>query len=103
MAVAEKKDDAVDSKQAPFTEKVSSIAHEAVDKAADRVGPAEESIRATASETAETIGQTKETAALEMMTMSNHARAIVVKNPLIAASAAFAAGLVVTSLLGKRS
>ncbi len=103
MAVAGKKDDVVDSKQAPFTEKVSSIAHEAVDKAADRVGPAEESIRATASETAENIAQKKETAALEVATITNQARTLVVQNPLLAASAAFAAGLVVTSLLSKRS
>ena len=103
MAVAKKKDEKVDSKEAPFTEKVSSIAHEAVDRAADRVGPAEESIRATASETAETIAQKRDSATMEMTTMADQARLFVVKNPLTAASAAFAAGLIVTSLLSKRS
>ncbi len=103
MAVSKKADEAVDSKEAPFTDKVSSIAHEAVDRAADRVGPAEESIRASASDTAEAIKQRKDAAAMEVSTIADQARLFVVKNPLVAASAAFAAGLVVTSLLSKRS
>ncbi|GJM11677.1 MAG: hypothetical protein DHS20C12_00800 [Pseudohongiella sp.] len=104
MAVAEKIDDVVDSvKEAPLTDKVSSIAHDAVDSAAEKVGSAEESIRSTASETADTIAEKKESASAEIATVADQARLLVVKNPLTAASAAFAAGLLVTSIMSKRS
>jgi len=103
MAVAKKVDEAVDSKEAPFTEKVTSFAHEAVDQASERAGHAEESIRATATDTAETIAEKKESAELQMATLADQARLMVVKNPLTAASAAFAAGLLITSVLSKRS
>lgn len=103
MAAAKKTDEALDSKEAPVTDKVSSIAQEALDRAADKASSAEESIRATAADTAETIAAKKEAAQMEMATAVDHARLFVVQNPLIAAAAAFTAGLVVTSLLSKRS
>lgn len=103
MAAAKKVDKATNSTEAPITEKVKTFAHEAVDQASESVGNAEESIRATAADTAETIAEKKETAALQVSTLADQARLMVVENPLTAAAAAFTAGLIVTSLLSKRS
>lgn len=103
MAAAKKNDEASNSKASPITDKVTSFAHEAVDQASEGVGNAEESIRTKATESAETMAEKKESAEMQMATVADQARLLVVKNPLTAASAAFAAGLLVTSLLSKRS
>lgn len=103
MPSAKKIDETLTTEETPFTEKVSSFAHDAVDQATERMGSAEESIRATANETAEAIADKKETAAMEIGTLSNQARMVVVQNPLLSAAVAFGAGLLVTSLLSNRS
>lgn len=102
MAAAKKVDaEILDSK--PVTDKVSSIAQETLDKATEHLGTAEESIRETVTNTAESIVDKKESVSLEVSTAANRARKIVVENPLAAAGVAFVAGFLVTSLLSKKS
>lgn len=102
MSTARKLDESV-SNTKPITDKVSSIAHETVDRAAEQVGNAEEALRETASSTAENIADRKESVELEVGTAANKARKVIVENPLVAASAAFTLGFLVTSLLTKKS
>jgi len=102
MAAAKKIEEELKNTK-PFTDSVSSIAHETVDRAAEGVGAAEESIRESASEAADRINDKKESVELEMGSLANQARKVVVENPLMAAGIAFTAGFLVTSLLSKKS
>lgn len=102
MSTAKKTDEQL-SKTKPITDKVSSIAHETVDRAAERAGATEEAIRETASNTAENIADKRNSVELEVTTSANRARKVIVENPLAAAGAAFTLGFLVTSLLSKRS
>lgn len=102
MAAA-KKIDAELSNSKPVTDKVTSIAHETVDKAAEHAGSAEEAIRETVSNTADTVAESKELAALEISSAANKARKVVVDNPLVATGVAFTMGFLVTSLMSKKS
>jgi len=92
-----------DTNSAPITEKMTAAAHDTVDKASLHASAAEERLRETADSTSESLAAKKATAEMELSTAANQARKMVVENPLMAAGVAFAAGLLVTSLLSKRS
>ncbi len=88
---------------APFTEKMTAAAHESVDKASVHASAAEETLRETVESTSETLAGKRASVEMEIGTAADKARKLVVENPLMAAGVAFTAGLVLTSLLSKRS
>lgn len=102
MSAAKKLDEKLSSNK-PFTDSVSNIAQETLDKASESIGAAEESIRESASSAADNISDTKESVELEVGTVADQARKVVVENPLMAAGVAFTAGFLITSLLSKKS
>lgn len=101
MPTAKKSDK--DTSHAPFTEKVTAAAHESVDKASVHASAAEERIRDTVDNTAETVASKRASVEAEIGTATMQARKFAIENPLMAAGIAFTAGLLVTSLLSKRS
>lgn len=92
-----------ETNHAPYTEKMTAAAHESVDKASVHASAAEERIRETVDSTSETLAGKKAAVELELGTAADQARKLVVENPLMAAGVAFTAGLLITSLLSKRS
>lgn len=92
-----------ETSHAPFTEKVTAAAHESVDKASAHASAAEERIREKLEETSESMSSKKASVELELETATEQVRKFVVDNPLMAAGVAFAAGLILSSLLSKRS
>lgn len=90
------------TKNAPFTEKAQAAAHETIDKAAARASAAEERLREAAENSSDSLAHKKAALELEMDSAANQARKFIVENPLMAAGIAFTAGLLITSLLGKR-
>ena len=91
-----------EANHAPFTDKAQAAAHETIDKAAARVRAAEEQLREAIENSGESIAGKKAALELEMGTAADQTRKFIVENPLAAAGIAFTAGLLLTSLLGKR-
>lgn len=89
-------------KNSPLTDKAQSAAHETIDKAAARASAAEESIRDAVESQSENFAGKKATMELEMETAANQARTFVIENPLMAAGIAFGAGMLISSLFGRR-
>ncbi|MGO2290889.1 MAG: DUF883 domain-containing protein [Pseudoalteromonas sp.] len=87
---------------APFTEKATSAAHEAVDSLSSRAATAESSVRHGASSSAQTLSEKQLEARIKMAEYSGKTRQLASENPLATAGIAFAAGMLVTSLLGRR-
>lgn len=86
----------------PVTDKVQDTLHQSVDKLAGSAGRAEENLRNTASESAENMAARKRQA--EQKWQASAVRRYAVENPVATAGIAFAAGMVLTSLLrGKKS
>lgn len=90
------------TKSAPFTEKAQAAAHETIDRAAARASAAEEHVREAVENSGESLAGKKAALEMEMTTATEQARKFIVENPLAAAGIAFAAGLLITSLFGRR-
>lgn len=101
MATAKKAEQ--EATQAPFTEKVTAAAHETVDRASARASAAEERVRETVDNTSENIANKKASLEADFVTATDKTRQFVIENPLMAAGVAFTAGLILSSLLSKRS
>lgn len=84
----------------PVTDQLKDSLHASVDKLADSAGIAEENIRKTASSSAESMSERKRLA--EQKWQASKVRNYVIENPLATAGIAFAAGMLVTSLLRKK-
>lgn len=91
-----------ETKNAPFTEKAQAAAHETIDKAAARASAAEEQVREAVENSGESLAGKKAALEMEMTTATEQARKFIVENPLAAAGIAFTAGLLITSLFGRR-
>lgn len=84
----------------PMTDKIQESLHSSVDKLATSAARAEENIRTTASDSAENVAARKRLA--EKKWLTSGVRKYAVENPVAAAGVAFAAGMLVTSLLRKK-
>ncbi|GFD67845.1 hypothetical protein KUL156_04580 [Alteromonas sp. KUL156] len=84
----------------PVTDQLKDSLHASVDKLADSAGIAEENIRKTASSSAESMAERKRLA--EQKWQASKVRNYAIENPLATAGIAFAAGMLVTSLLRKK-
>lgn len=86
-----------------MSEKASAAAHEALDKVTDTAMHAEETLRSVAASSAESLAEGREHAQLQFESSVAKARVLVAENPLAAAGIAFAAGIIVSNFLQKRS
>ena len=84
----------------PVTDQLKDSLLASVDKLADSAGIAEENIRKTASSSAESMSERKRLA--EQKWQASKVRNYAIENPLATAGIAFAAGMLVTSLLRKK-
>ena len=84
----------------PVTDQLKESLHSSVDKLADSAGIAEENIRKTASSSAENMSARKRLA--EQKWQASKVRKYAIENPVTTAGIAFAAGMLVTSLLRKK-
>ena len=84
----------------PVTDQLKESLHASVDKLADSAGIAEENIRRTASSSAENMSARKRLA--QQKWQASKVRKYAIENPVAAAGIAFAAGMLVTSLLRKK-
>nr|WP_156824162.1 DUF883 domain-containing protein [Salinimonas chungwhensis] len=80
-----------------MTDKIQDSLHSSVDKLANSAGRAEENLRATASDSAENMAARKRLA--EKKWQASGVRKYAIENPVATAGIAFAAGMLVTSLL----
>lgn len=83
----------------PMTDQMKASLHASIDKLADTAGVAEENIRQTATSSAQNMAARKKLA--EQKWQESKLRAFAVENPVTTAGIAFAAGMLITSLLRK--
>lgn len=102
MSTAKKAEADTETKKAPFTKKAQAAAHETIDRAAARASAAEEHLREAVENSGENLAGKKAAIELEMETATDQARKFIVENPIMAAGIAFTAGMLITSLLGRR-
>ncbi len=81
------------------TERLAGMAHETVDRAAGIAGNAEQDVREAAARTARRARQMQDQAAEAADEGARRVRSYVEDNPLLAAGIAFAAGVLLSSLL----
>lgn len=84
------------------TERATRAAHETIDRVGDRAARAEDLLREKAEQTAERAREVREEAAARVDSGVADLTSYIERNPLTAAALAFAAGVVVTSLLSRR-
>ncbi len=96
MATA--KSNSIDSTH-PVTDKLQNSLHSSVDTLAEKAALAEDKVRTSASESADTINARKRLA--KQKWYASGVRKYATDNPVAAAGIAFAAGMLVTSLLKK--
>lgn len=97
---AKKVTNSVDESAHPFTDKAQETLQSSVDRLAQSAARAEENIRATAADSADNMAARK--AQMDAKWKSSGVRKYAVENPVAAAGIAFAAGMLVTSLLRKK-
>ncbi|QJR82310.1 DUF883 domain-containing protein [Alteromonas pelagimontana] len=90
----------VGEKSHPVTDKLQETLHSSVDKLASSASRAEETLRSSASGTSEKVAASKREA--EQKWLGSSVRKYAVENPIAAASVAFAAGMLITSLMRKK-
>ena len=86
----------------PVTTKASEAAHHAVDAVAAKAANAEDSLRKTAASSQETLAHKQEEIKQQLQTGYSKSREFAAQNPLAAAGIAFAAGILVSTLLRRR-
>ncbi|MGI5308589.1 DUF883 domain-containing protein [Rheinheimera sp. WS51] len=84
---------------APITEKATAAAHDAVDALSSKAAGAEQTLRKTAAESNEAFHQRQEQVMSQLETGYQRTRSFATENPLATAGIAFAAGVLLTSLL----
>jgi ElaB/YqjD/DUF883 family membrane-anchored ribosome-binding protein len=88
-----------DEPNAPTTQKVANVAHEAIDGAASKAQPVEEQIRTRASKAGEQL-DAKQAAAIKQMEQSmKQVESFVRERPVAATGIAFAAGALAAMIL----
>lgn len=88
--------------EAPFTEKATSAAHDAVDALSSKAAVAESSVRKGASSSAETLSEKQLIAREKLGEYTSKTRTLAAENPLATAGIAFAAGMLVTALFRRK-
>ncbi|MDP2715034.1 DUF883 domain-containing protein [Rheinheimera sp.] len=86
----------------PVTAKASEAAHHAVDAMAVKAAAAEDTLRKTAASSQETLAHKQEEIKQQLQSTYSKSREFAAQNPLAAAGIAFAAGILVSSLLRRR-
>ncbi|MBU1308066.1 DUF883 C-terminal domain-containing protein [Rheinheimera muenzenbergensis] len=86
----------------PVTNKASQAAHHAVDAMAEKAAAAEDSLRKTAATSRDNIAQKQEHIKQQLQSSYSKTRQLAEQNPLATAGIAFAAGVLLTSLLRRR-
>lgn len=84
---------------APFTNKVADNAHEQVDRAAKHAAKAEETLRERATDSSEAVQERLQSARKEVDEMAGNIERYARANPVTTAGIAFAAGILLSSLL----
>ncbi|MBU3023224.1 DUF883 domain-containing protein [Aestuariibacter sp. A3R04] len=84
----------------PYTDIAQDTLHSSVDRLAKTAAKAEENLRNTAADSAENMASRK--AQMDAKWQASGVRKYAVENPVAAAGIAFAAGMLVTSLLRKK-
>lgn len=84
----------------PMIDKVQETLHASVDKLASSASRAEENLRTTASDSAENLSAQKRLA--EKKWLASPMRRYAIENPVATAGIAFAAGMLITSLMRKK-
>lgn len=84
---------------APLTSRVADGAHEQVDRAARRAAQAEDTIRGRAADSSEIVHEKMQSAKHELDEMTGKIESYARANPVTAAGIAFAAGMVLSSIL----
>ncbi|HUO82182.1 MAG TPA: hypothetical protein VM616_04920 [Gammaproteobacteria bacterium] len=87
------------AKAHPTTNRATEVAHEAIDRAAASAGPAEDRLRETATEARARLRQSGERLQERSGDLAQQTQRYVDEHPLASLGIAFAAGLVVASLL----
>ncbi|MBC3767438.1 DUF883 domain-containing protein [Neptunicella marina] len=85
----------------PISDKMTDTLHHSVDALGERASRTEEKLRDTASASAESISEKQRM--VQTKWKKSSVRRYAVENPLATAGVAFAAGMVLTSLLRKKS
>lgn len=98
MSTATKTIHAADS-SAPTTEKVASVAHEAIDGAARKAQPVEQQIRQQASKAGEQMDATQTAAIRQVEQSMKTVESFVKERPVAATGIAFAAGALAAIIL----
>ena len=99
MATSKRVSNGADTSMHPMPDKLQSSLHESVNSLAEKAAAAEASVRDTSSATADKLAARKRLAKQKWQQSS--VRNYATENPLAAAGIAFAAGVLVTSLLKK--
>ncbi len=99
MATAKSTANGKDDQGHPMTDKLQSSLHESLDTIAEKAASAEESLRNSASASAENMAERRRAAKEKWLGSS--VRNYAVENPVAAAGITFAAGMLVASLLKK--
>lgn len=86
----------------PVTEKASEAAHHAVDAMAVKAASAEDSLRKTAASSQQSLAQKQEEIKQQLQSGYSKSREFAAQNPVAAAGIAFAAGMLVSTLLRRR-
>ncbi|MGP9800285.1 DUF883 domain-containing protein [Rheinheimera sp. NSM] len=86
----------------PVTAKASEAAHHAVDAMAEKAATAEDTLRKTAASSQETLAHKQEEIKQQLQSTYSKSREFAAQNPLAAAGIAFAAGILVSTLLRRR-
>jgi ElaB/YqjD/DUF883 family membrane-anchored ribosome-binding protein len=86
----------------PVTAKASEAAHHAVDAMAEKAAAAEDTLRKTAASSQETLAHKQEEIKQQLQSTYSKSREFAAQNPLAAAGIAFAAGILVSTLLRRR-
>jgi len=88
--------------ESPLTEKATSAAHDAVDALSSKAATAESSVRKGASSSADALSEKQLVAREKLSECTAKTRAFASENPLATAGIAFAAGMLITSLLRRK-
>ncbi|NMM41456.1 DUF883 domain-containing protein [Pseudoalteromonas arctica] len=91
-------DDIAAHTESPLTDKATSAAHIAVDSLSSKAATAEQSIRHSASSSAESLTEKQKIARGKLSEYTGKTRQLAAENPLATAGIAFAAGMLVTAL-----
>ena len=94
------KSKAADDSTHPMVDKVQETLHASVDKLASSASRAEENLRTTASDSAENMSAQKRLA--QKKWLASPLRRYPIENPVATAGIAFAAGMLITSLMRKK-